>query len=44
MNPRILQEAAVRYFLEVVNTGSISDAATKLHVVPSAVSRQISRL
>lgn len=44
MNPRILQEAAVRYFLEVVNTGSISDAAAKLHVVPSAVSRQISRL
>lgn len=44
MSARILQEAAVRYFLEVVNTGSISDAATRLHVVPSAVSRQISRL
>jgi DNA-binding transcriptional LysR family regulator len=44
MNARILQEAAVRYFLEVVNTGSISDAASRLHVVPSAISRQIGRL
>ncbi|MCY0386636.1 LysR family transcriptional regulator [Robbsia sp. Bb-Pol-6] len=44
MKARILQEAAVRYFLEVVNTGSISDAAERLNVVPSAVSRQISRL
>ena len=44
MKARILQEAAVRYFLEVVNTGSISDAAERLSVVPSAVSRQISRL
>jgi len=44
MNARILQEAAVRYFLEVVNTGSISDAANRLHVVPSAISRQIARL
>jgi DNA-binding transcriptional LysR family regulator len=44
MSARILQEAAVRYFLEVVNTGSIADAANRLNVVPSAVSRQISRL
>ncbi|WP_162844491.1 LysR family transcriptional regulator [Paraburkholderia ribeironis] len=44
MSARILQEAAVRYFLEVVNTGSVADAATRLNVVPSAVSRQISRL
>ncbi|MGB8419260.1 LysR family transcriptional regulator [Paraburkholderia sp.] len=44
MSVRILQEAAVRYFLEVVNTGSIADAATRLNVVPSAVSRQITRL
>lgn len=44
MNDRILQEAAVRYFLEVVNTGSIADAAHRLNVVPSAVSRQITRL
>jgi DNA-binding transcriptional LysR family regulator len=44
MSARILQEAAVRYFLEVVNTGSIADAASRLNVVPSAVSRQITRL
>jgi DNA-binding transcriptional LysR family regulator len=44
MSARILQEAAVRYFLEVVNTGSIADAANRLNVVPSAVSRQITRL
>lgn len=44
MSARILQEAAVRYFLEVVNTGSVADAATRLNVVPSAVSRQIARL
>ena len=44
MSARILQEAAVRYFLEVVNTGSIVDAASRLNVVPSAVSRQITRL
>lgn len=44
MSARILQEAAVRYFLEVVDTGSVSDAAVRLHVVPSAVSRQIARL
>ncbi|MCP3707138.1 LysR family transcriptional regulator [Paraburkholderia sp. CNPSo 3274] len=44
MSARILQEAAVRYFLEVVNTGSIVDAARRLNVVPSAVSRQITRL
>lgn len=44
MSARILQEAAVRYFLEVVNTGSVADAASRLNVVPSAVSRQIARL
>ncbi|MEN2471707.1 LysR family transcriptional regulator [Burkholderia sp. GS2Y] len=44
MSARILQEAAVRYFLEVVNAGSVADAATRLNVVPSAVSRQIARL
>lgn len=44
MSARILQEAAVRYFLEVVNTGSVADAANRLNVVPSAVSRQIARL
>ncbi|WP_246794955.1 LysR family transcriptional regulator [Burkholderia perseverans] len=44
MSARILQETAVRYFLEVVNTGSVADAASRLNVVPSAVSRQIARL
>lgn len=44
MSARILSETAVRYFLQVVNSGSISEAAARLHVVPSAISRQISRL
>lgn len=44
MSARALSETAVRYFLQVVNSGSISEAALRLHVVPSAVSRQISRL
>ncbi|MDD0812875.1 LysR family transcriptional regulator [Curvibacter sp. RS43] len=41
---RILQEPAVRYFLEVARTGSVTEAALKLSVAPSAVSRQIARL
>ncbi|MDQ0139029.1 LysR substrate-binding domain-containing protein [Cupriavidus necator] len=44
MSYRILQETAVRYFLEVVRTGSVKDAAVKLNVAPSAVSRQIAKL
>lgn len=44
MSSRILQETAVRYFLEVVRTGSVKDAAMKLNVAPSAVSRQIAKL
>ncbi|WNW10979.1 LysR family transcriptional regulator [Pseudomonas sp. DTU_2021_1001937_2_SI_NGA_ILE_001] len=44
MSARTLSETAIRYFLQVVNSGSISEAASRLHVVPSAVSRQISRL
>lgn len=43
-NTRVLQETAVRYFLEVVRSGSISKAAEKLSVASSAVSRQIARL
>lgn len=39
-----LQETAVRYFLEVVRTGSVKEAALKLNVAPSAVSRQVARL
>ncbi len=44
MNARILSETAVLYFMQVVNCGSISEAAARMHVVPSAVSRQIRRL
>lgn len=40
----VLQEAAVRHFLEVVKTGSVTAAAERLHVAPSAVSRHIARL
>ncbi len=44
MNPRVLQEISLRYFLEVVRTGSVSEAAARLDVAPSAVSRQIARV
>lgn len=44
MPSHLLQENAVRYFLEVVRTGSIKEAALKLNVAPSAVSRQVARL
>lgn len=44
MNTRHLQETALRYFHEVVRHGSISEAAHHLHVAPSAISRQITRL
>ncbi len=39
-----LQDTALRYFLEVVRSGSVSEAATRLHVSPSAVSRQVAAL
>lgn len=35
---------ALRYFLEVANTGSLSAASVNLHVAVSAISRQITRL
>ena len=44
MPGHVLQETAVRYFLEVVRTGSVKEAAQKLNVAPSAVSRQVARL
>ncbi|KRC86453.1 HTH-type transcriptional regulator GltC [compost metagenome] len=44
MNPRVLQEISLRYFVEVVRTGSVSEAAARLDVAPSAVSRQIARM
>lgn len=39
-----LLSTATRYFLAVVRTGSISEAAGLVHVAPSAVSRQIVKL
>ncbi|ARP81797.1 LysR family transcriptional regulator [Bordetella genomosp. 8] len=44
MNNQVLQGTALRYFLEVVRAGSITEAAERLDVAPSAVSRQIARL
>jgi DNA-binding transcriptional LysR family regulator len=44
MNRLVLQGIPLRYFLEVVRTGSITEAAERLDVAPSAVSRQIARL
>lgn len=35
---------ALRYFLEVARTGSLSEASQRLHVTVSAVSRQIAKL
>jgi len=43
-NLRVLQEVALRYFMEVVRAGSVTEAASRLDVAPSAVSRQIGRL
>lgn len=43
-NPHLLQDTALRYFLEVARRGSVSDAAQVLHVTASAVSRQVSML
>lgn len=39
-----LHGIALRYFVEVARTGSISDASARLHVAVSAISRQIARL
>ena len=39
-----LQETSLRYFLEVVRCGSISEASTRLNVAGSAISRQIANL
>lgn len=40
----VLQEPALRYFLEVVKAGSLTGAAERMNVATSAVSRQIARL
>lgn len=39
-----LQDTALRYFLEVVQCGSVSLASERLHVATSAISRQIASL
>ncbi|AOY92565.1 LysR family transcriptional regulator [Cupriavidus sp. USMAA2-4] len=39
-----LQDTALRYFLEVVRSGSLSEAALRLNVTASAVSRQVAAL
>lgn len=44
LNPRVLQEVALQHFLEVAHAGSITQAAARLGVAPSAVSRQVARL
>lgn len=44
LNVGVLQEVSLRYFLEVVRAGSVTEAAARLDVAPSAVSRQIARL
>ena len=44
VNQRVLQELSLRYFMEVVHAGSVTEAAARLDVAPSAVSRQIARL
>ncbi|CAM3675829.1 LysR family transcriptional regulator [Paracidovorax anthurii] len=41
---RQLQDTALRYFLEVVRCGSISEASERLSVAGSAISRQIASL
>ena len=41
---RQLQDTALRYFLEVVRCGSISEASTRLNVASSAISRHIAQL
>jgi DNA-binding transcriptional LysR family regulator len=44
MKSRRLQEPSLRYFLEVVRCGSISEASQRLNVAVSAISRQIAGL
>ncbi len=44
INRRVLQDTALRHFLEVVRTGSVTAAAERLSVAPSAVSRHVAHL
>ena len=44
MNWRVLQEGVLQVFLEVAQAGSVTAAAARLDVAPSAVSRRITHL
>ena len=44
MRPHQLQDTALRYFLEVAQGGSLTEASARLHVAASALSRQIAAL
>lgn len=44
MRTHHLQDTALRYFLEVVRSGSLTVASARLHVAASALSRQIAGL
>ena len=44
VRPHLLQDTALRYFLEVADSGSLTDASTRLHVAASALSRQVAGL
>jgi len=44
MRRQLLQDTAVRYFLEVAQSGSLTEASARLHVAASALSRQIAGL
>ncbi|MFP3649035.1 LysR family transcriptional regulator, partial [Paraburkholderia sp. SIMBA_054] len=39
-----MDNTALRYFLEVARSGSLSQASTRLYVAVSALSRQIAKL
>ncbi len=44
MRAHLLQDTALRYFLEVAQSGSLTEASARLHVAASALSRQIAGL
>ena len=44
MRAHLLQDTTLRYFLEVAQSGSLTEASARLHVVASALSRQIAGL
>ena len=44
MRAQLLQDTTLRYFLEVAQSGSLTEASARLHVAGSALSRQIASL